>query len=109
MTFETCKIGNQKTVHTTIESVLYGVNIHTKKENNMKSMVLSRMKQRMVVITMDKLECDKSLQNICIVNTRFDLKRKKNKIKRFKPSGIVVLMIAMEKKNTTENNKDNRL
>lgn len=67
------------------------------------------MKRRMVIITMDKSECDKSFQNICIVNTRFDLKRKKNKIKLFKPSGIVVLMIAMEKKNTTKNDKDNKL
>ena len=63
------------------------------------------MKRRMVVITMDKSECDKSFQNICIVNTRFDLKRKKNKIKLFKPSGIVVLMIAMEKKKTTKTMK----
>ena len=107
LTFETCKEGNQKTIHTTFESVLYGDNLHTMKENNIKKIVLSRMKQRMVMITMDKSECDKSFKNVCIVNTKFDMKRKKNKLKLFNPSGIVVLMIAMEK--TKTKNEENKL
>lgn len=38
LTFETCKEGNQKTVHTTFDSVLYGDNLHTMTENNIKKL-----------------------------------------------------------------------
>ena len=97
LTIETCKHGNQQTTHTTFESVIYGDNLVTKNEDNLKKIVLCRMKRRMIVITMDKSEYDKISQNIYIVNTKFDMKRKKNKLKLFNPSGIVVLMIAMKK------------
>ena len=106
LTIETCKHGNQQTTHTTFESVIYGDNLETKNEDNLKKIVLSRMKRRMVVITMDKSECDKSFQNICIVNKKFDMKQKKNKTRLFKPSSIVVLMIAIDKKKSKNNGDD---
>lgn len=85
-------------VHTTFESVVYGKHIRIMKDETILKIALSRMKRRMVMVTMDKSEYDKIIQNVCIVNTRFGFKQKSKMKKLFKPSGIIVLMIALEKK-----------
>ena len=109
LSVETCKIGNKKTVHTTFESVVYGKNIRIMKDGSISKIILSQMKRRMVMATMNKSECDKIMQNVCIVNTRFDLKRKSKMKKLFKLSGIIVLMIASEKNKTTKHDEKNTL
>ena len=98
LSVKTCNIGNQKTVHTTFESVVFGKNVKIMKDGTISKIALSQMKRRMVMVTMDKVEFNKSMQNVCIVNTRFDLKQKSKMKKLFKPSGIIILMIASEKK-----------
>ena len=71
--FSKVRNGHNDRIVTTFHSVTYGKNIHTIKVHEYSKINMDRMKRKMVLITIDKSECEKALGNVIILNTRHNI------------------------------------
>ena len=99
--FLKCTASTTPIITTVFGRVDYGRNVNFNVEDNSKILQLDRCKRKIVLVTIDKLECHKCYQDLQILNTLLSSSSS--------GSGIVVLMMAIKASKLPLEIKDKRI
>ena len=91
----------QSTINTTFGNMRLGNKINFKKVDDNIMLNMDRCRRRMVLITLDKSECDKCYQDVQILNTKL--------MSNSTGSGVVVLMMAIKGAKIQNSKEDKRI